>query len=81
MLIDIGDLTRRPPTYKTKNRQIGSVVVAQWVERLLPTPEICGLNPVIGNFIYFLFNKLNGKDKKEKSGREWTYLKNRRITF
>ena len=27
----------------------GAVVVAQLVERLLPIPEVRGLNPVIGN--------------------------------
>ena len=31
-----------------------AVVVAQWVERSLPIPEVCGLIPVIGknSFIY-----------------------------
>ena len=34
-----------------------AVVVAQLVERLLPIPEICGLNPVIGKklLIYWTF--------------------------
>ena len=30
-----------------------AVVVAQLVERLLPTPEISSSNPVINNFIYY----------------------------
>ena len=29
--------------------------MAQLVERLLPTPEVCGSNPVIGNLLYRTF--------------------------
>ena len=29
-----------------------AVVVAQLVERLLPIPEVCGSNPVIGKKLY-----------------------------
>ena len=33
------------------------MVVAQLVKQLLPTPEVCGLNPVIGKiYIEHLFN-------------------------
>ena len=39
---------------KCKNDQPWAVVVSQLVERLLPIPEICGSNPVIG--YYFLSN-------------------------
>ena len=50
-----------------------AVVVAQLVERLLPTSEICGSNPVIGKFLFTIkciksyFEKTNVK----KRGREW----------
>ena len=41
-----------------KREGILTVVVAQLVELLLPTPEIQGSNPVINNFIYYqLYNK------------------------
>ena len=30
----------------------GAVVVVQLVERLLPIPEVCGSNPVIGKKLY-----------------------------
>ena len=33
-----------------------AVVVAQLVERLLPTPEVRGSNPVIGKKLYWTFN-------------------------
>ena len=44
-----------------------AVFVAQWVERLLTTPEIRGLNPAIRKF-YLLSTVLNlfRKDKNEK---------------
>ena len=32
---------------------LGAVVVVQLVERSLPSPEICGSNLVIANFIYY----------------------------
>ena len=50
------------------------VVVAQLVERLLPTQEVRGSNPVIGKnlFIYlFSVNCVLKRRKKEKRGREW----------
>ena len=31
-----------------------AVVVAQLVEQLLPIPEVCGLNPVIGKNLFIL---------------------------
>ena len=38
---------------------------AQLVEWLLPTPEIRGLNPVIGNTIYYqLYLKDENKEKR-----------------
>ena len=40
-------------SYATKTLYIWAVVVAQLVERLLLTPEICSSNPVISKF-YFL---------------------------
>ena len=50
-----------------------AVVVAQLVESLLPIPEICGSNPVIGNiFTNSCIKKLRWQDEhKEKRGREW----------
>ena len=47
----------------------GAVVVAQLVERSLPTPEIRGSNPDIGNIsnVKFIFQLLSRKDEnKEK---------------
>ena len=47
------------------NAYRGAVVVAQLVEQLLPIPELCSLNPVIGkNFIEHLFS-VNSSEKKE----------------
>ena len=46
-----------------------AVVVAQLVERSLPTPEVCGSNPVIVTYLYwtFVYCQLYWKDKnKEK---------------
>ena len=53
-----------------------SEFVAQSVERLLPTPEVRGSNPVIGEllfrtFVYRLTTALIRR-KYEKRGREWT---------
>ena len=54
---------------------IGTVVVAQLVERLLLTPEVRGSNPVIGKLFYrrlFVYCQLNRKDEdKEKKAGEW----------
>ena len=38
-----------------KANKSGAVVVAQLVERLLPIPEICSSNPVIGQKLYRTF--------------------------
>ena len=35
-----------------KNNTTWAVVVAQLVERSLPTPEVCGSNPVIDKNLY-----------------------------
>ena len=56
------------------------MVVAQLVERLLPTPEICGSNPVIGKiYIEHLLSTILKFEKtkriKEKRGREWSIFK------
>ena len=51
-----------------------AVVVAQLVERSLPTPEIHGSIPVIGNFLFRTFVNLlpnvlkRQKEKKKRSG-------------
>ena len=48
--------------------KFGAVFVAQLVERSLPTPEVCGSNPVIGKLLCgTLLTLLKGKNKdKEK---------------
>ena len=40
-----------------KINHFGAVVVAQWVEQLLPSPQIRGTRLIIGNF-YFLSSML-----------------------
>ena len=45
------------------------MVVAQVVERSLPTPEIRGLNPIIGTcFIYQLELNRKGENKEKEAG-------------
>ena len=44
--------------FQAKNLENWAVVVAQWVERLLPRPEICGSTPVMSKF-YFPSTVLN----------------------
>ena len=44
--------------YTRERKKYWAVVMAQLVERLLPTPEVCGLNPAIGKllcgpFVYY----------------------------
>ena len=50
------------------NKPLDAVVVAQLVERLLPTPQVCGSNPVIGeNFIHLItINCIEKTKEKEK---------------
>ena len=54
------------------------MVVAELVEQLLPTQEIRGLNPVIGNFIYYQLYlndwKDENKEKEAGNGPTKTYL-------
>ena len=52
-----------------------SIVLGQWSaqlpERLLPTPEICGSNSVIGEFLknnYILSNVLKNKEREPGNG-------------
>ena len=45
----------RLPTFTSNNDIFGYFVVAQLVERLLPIPEVCGSNPVIGKTLYWTF--------------------------
>ena len=44
------------------------MVVAQFVERLFLTPEVCGLNPVIGKLLitYLLSTVLKKRKQKKK---------------
>ena len=47
----------------------GAVVVTGFVERSLHTPEVCGLNPVIGELFYWKFDYyklLREEENKEK---------------
>ena len=49
------------------------MVVAQLVERSVPTPEIRGSNPVIGKL--YLLSTVSMRLKLNKRGRDWTYFK------
>ena len=51
-----------------KTSSIGAVVVAQLVERLLPTPEICGSNPDIGKTLTSNCKLEKTKIKKKRPG-------------
>ena len=55
----------------TKKQNIWAVVVAQLVERSLPTPEVRGLNPVIGKLLYgtFVYWQLYWKDENKQKKR------------
>ena len=55
-------------------KHTGSGCVAQLAERLLPIPEVCGLNPVIGKILFilniFLLSTVYWKyENKDKDGR------------
>ena len=62
------------------------MVVAQLVERLLPIPEVCGSNPVIGKDVYIGIEHLHSvncvlkRRKQRKRGREWPILKEQKRT-
>ena len=48
------------------------MVVAQLVERLLPSPEVRGLNPFIGKiYIERLLSTVLKRQNKEERDREW----------
>ena len=52
--------------------------MAQLIERSLPTPEVCSLNPVISKLLYgtFVYCQLYGKDEnKEKEAGMAVFLK------
>ena len=54
------------------------MVVAQLVEWLFPSPEVCSSNPVIGKIYIEHLLTLNCIEKhknKEKRGREWPFIK------
>ena len=60
--------------------------MAQLVERLLPTPEVRGSNPVIGKLLYWIFNYLptvncieRTKIKKKRPG--MVHLKNMSLSL
>ena len=44
--------------FQLKHCNEWAVVVAQLVERSLPTPGVRGLNPVIGKLLYWAFKRL-----------------------
>ena len=53
------------------------MVVAQLVERLPLTPEICGLNPVIGKLLLniCLLSIVLKRPKSRKRSQEWLIFK------
>ena len=51
-----------PKKFNVKRTSIWAVIVAQLVERLLPTAEVRGLNPVISKFLMNLYCQLYWKD-------------------
>ena len=61
---------------KTKNKLKWAVVVAQLVEQLLPIPEVCSSNPVIGKKLFVLnicllstgYWKDENKEKEARNG-------------
>ena len=60
---------------KLQRSMTWALVVAQLVERSLPTPEVCGSYPVTSKFLYWTFNCLptvncieNTKIKKKRPG-------------
>ena len=61
--------------YSNDERYIWAVVVAQLVKRSLPTPEVRGLNPVNGKFLYraFVYRLpiVLKRRKQIKRGQEW----------
>ena len=62
-----------------KNVPSGAVVVAQLVEQLLPKPEVCSLNPVIGKNLYiehlFTVNCIEKMKIKKKVAGNGPFLK------
>ena len=54
---------------------VGAVVVAQLVQRSLPTPDVCHSNPVISKLLYVTVNCI-GKIKMKKKRPEWSIFKN-----
>ena len=55
-----------------------ALTVAQLAERSLPTAEVCGLNPVIGKFLYrtFIYCQMYWKDEnKEKEAGQGPFKK------
>ena len=60
--------------FDCKNEQLLGSGVAQLAERSLPTPDVCGSNPVIGKFKKTI-DLINWKDKNNpKRGREFDIL-------
>ena len=64
------------------------MVVAQLVEWLLPIPEVCGSNPVIGKNLYWMFTvNCTEKTKIRKKCRKWPifskkyYLRQKGLEF
>ena len=62
-----------------KHDELWAMVVAELAERSLPTPEILGLNPDIGNILnVFICQLLSRKDEnKEKEAGNGPFKKNR----
>ena len=64
------DRSTNAPQRLTKWRSLGSVVVAQLLERSLPTLDVRSSNPLMGNFFYWTFMSTvkKTKIKKKRSG-------------
>ena len=58
-----------------------AVVVAQFVKRSLPTPEVRGSNQVIGEVLFIINCIEKTKIKKRKRDREWPINKKTMDTY
>ena len=57
-----------------------AVVVAKLVERSLPTPEVRGSNPVIGEIVYCQLNRKDENKKEAGNGPYFFKIKNKCVS-